>query len=257
MAKPPIVGFISPPAWFDPAPAEFPTAVLGAVRTQQAPLALPEFDYALSSIAAAGSALTRAAHALGEAGCDLVAQVGSPFSWAGIGSEAEARQRGDAIATAAGVPAVMTGLAIVDALRALGRQQPAATCTYYNDAWRDAFAAFLGHCGFGEVPTQTLVEQGLVENNTSLMAYGWRMSDDLVRRSVTAIATSAPDADAIVITGSGARTLHLLQELETIAGRPVVAADTALYWAAARALDLELDPAMASLANPNQLTSTE
>ncbi len=52
MSKSPIVGFISPPAWFDPAPAEFPAALTSSVRTQQAPLALPEFDYALSSIAA-------------------------------------------------------------------------------------------------------------------------------------------------------------------------------------------------------------
>ncbi len=248
MRQSPVIGFISPPAWFDPAPAEFPTAVAEAVRTQQAPLALPEFDYALSSIAAAGNALTRAAHALGEAGCSLVAQVGSPFSWAGINSEAEARQRCDAIAIAAGVPAVMTGLAIVDALRALGLQRPAATCTYYNSDWRDAFAAFLACCGFGDIPIQTLVEQGLVESDDSLMSYGWRMSDDLTRRSVEAIAEAAPDADAIVLTGSGARTLHLLQQLETLAGRPVIAADTALYWAAARQLDLQLCPAMASLA---------
>ena len=249
MSKSPIVGFISPPAWFDPAPAEFPAALTSTVRTQQAPLALPEFDYALSSIAAAGGALSRAAHALGEAGCNLVAQVGSPFSWAGVHSESEARQRCDAIASAAGVPAVMTGLAIVDALRALGLQQPAATCTYYNGAWRDAFADFLAACGFDDVPTQTLVEQGLVESNDALMSWGWRMSDDLVRQSVEAIAEAFPQADAIVITGSGARTLNLLAELETLAGRPVVAADTALYWAAASKLGLELDPAMASLAN--------
>ena len=143
----------------------------------------------------------------------------------------------------------MTGLAIIDALRAHGARRPAATCTYYNSEWRDAFAVFLAACGFADVPLQTLVDQQLVENEASLMSYGWRMSDDMIRQTVVAIAEFAPAADAIVVTGAGARTLRLLAELETLAGRPVVAADTALYWAAARQLGLDLDPAMASLAD--------
>jgi len=49
--KRPAVGIISPPAWFDPAPAEFPRVCVEEVRTQQASLPLPDFDYKLGSIA--------------------------------------------------------------------------------------------------------------------------------------------------------------------------------------------------------------
>ena len=51
MKKIPTIGFISAPAWFDPAPLEFPTVVEEEVHTQQAPLLLSEFDYRLESIA--------------------------------------------------------------------------------------------------------------------------------------------------------------------------------------------------------------
>ncbi len=47
----PTVGFISAPAWFDPAATEFSTVVKEEIKTQQAPLLLPEFDYSLKSIA--------------------------------------------------------------------------------------------------------------------------------------------------------------------------------------------------------------
>ena len=122
------------------------------------------------------------------------------------------------------------------------------TCTYYDREWRDAFAAFLACCGFPGITIASLADQGLVVSETSLMDYGWAMTDELTRRSVSAIASAAPGADAVVVTGAGTRTLHLLRDLEQQAGCPVVAADTSLYWAAARHVGLELDPAMASLA---------
>jgi hypothetical protein len=37
----------------------------------------------------------------------------------------------------------MTGLAIVDGLRALGVKKVAANCTYYEKEWIDGFSFFL------------------------------------------------------------------------------------------------------------------
>ena len=51
MTKIPKKDFISAPAWFDPAPSEFSNVIVEKVRTQQAPLLLPELDYWLESIA--------------------------------------------------------------------------------------------------------------------------------------------------------------------------------------------------------------
>ncbi len=44
MEKKPTIGFVSTPAWFDPAPSEFAAVVEEDVRTQQAPLLLPESE---------------------------------------------------------------------------------------------------------------------------------------------------------------------------------------------------------------------
>jgi len=41
----PAVGFISPPAWLDPAPYEFTTVIQEPVLTQQAIPLLPDFDF--------------------------------------------------------------------------------------------------------------------------------------------------------------------------------------------------------------------
>ncbi|MBW2002081.1 MAG: hypothetical protein JRI30_06165 [Deltaproteobacteria bacterium] len=80
MKKIPTIGFISAPAWFDPAPSDL----------------LPEFDYRLESVASVQNELNLCARSLKAIGCDVVAQVGSPFAWANATSEAEARLRNKA-----------------------------------------------------------------------------------------------------------------------------------------------------------------
>ena len=245
--KRPAVGFISPPAWFDPAPAEFPRVCVEEVRTQQASLPLPDFDYKLGSIASIQDELNLCARTLRAAGCDLIAQIGSPFAWACALSEKEARDRCDAIADAAGIPALMTGLAIVDGLRALCARRVAVACTYYEADWRDGFANFIRLCGFETIHVATLADQRLIAASATMEDYGWSMTPELTRKSVGFVADAAPDAEAIVVTGAGTRTIELLVELEANAGRPIVAADTVLYWAIARELGLSLRPILGAL----------
>ncbi|MGD9331419.1 MAG: hypothetical protein PVJ53_08905 [Desulfobacterales bacterium] len=245
--KIPAIGFVSAPAWFDPAPAEFPTVVEEKVRTQQAPLLIPDFDYRLASIANVQNDLEHCARSLKAMGCDLVAQVGSPFAWAGTGAESEARRRQDGMARSAALPTHMTGLAIVDGLRALGVNKIAVNCTYYDADWRDGFAAFLRRCAFDPVHVSTMQDQGLVPSGAGVHAYGWSMTPELTVRSMQAVARAAPDAEAIVVTGAGTRTLEMLCALEAETNRAVIAADTILYWAIARTLNLTLKPVMGSL----------
>jgi hypothetical protein len=66
MKKIPTIGFISVPAWFDPAPSEFSKVVVEEVSIQQAPLLLPEFDYRLESIASVQNELNLCARSLNE-----------------------------------------------------------------------------------------------------------------------------------------------------------------------------------------------
>ena len=241
------VGFISAPAWFDPAVLEFPTVVEERVQTQQAPLLLPEFDYRLESIASVQDELNLCAQSLKAMGCILVAQVGSPFAWACASSESEARSRSEIMANSANVPSVMTGLAIVDGLRSHGAQQIALNCTYYESDWRDSFANFLSICGFETVHVSTLADQGLTAVGSKMVDYGWAMTHELTSKSILAVADASPSAEAIVVTGAGTRTLKILSDLESEIKRPIVAADTILYWAIAKELDLTLKPEMGSL----------
>ncbi len=248
MKRIPTIGFISAPAWFDPAPAEFPTVVKEKVRIQQAPLLLPEFNYRLTSIAAVQDHLALCARSLKSMGCDLVAQVGSPFAWAGTGSEAEARSRQTSMAASGNINTVMTALAIVDGLRALGIKKVAVNCTYYEADWRDGFVAFLRICGFEILHASTLSDQGLTAPDSKMEDYGWTMTPDLASRSILAVAEASPEAEAIVVTGAGTRTLNTLTAMELETKRPIIAADTILYWAIARELNLTLKSLMGSLA---------
>jgi len=246
MQETPTVGFISPPAWLDPSPSEFPTVVEEEARTQQAPLLLPEFDYRLESIASVQRELSLCARSLKAMGCHVAAQVGSPFAWAGATGEEEARARAQAMAESAGLPVVMTGLAIIDGLRLLGVKRVAVNCTYYESRWRDAFASFLRLCGFDTVHVSTLADQGLAPSRSRMEDYGWSMTRELARRSILAVAEASPEAEAIVVTGSGTRTLKILAPLESELQRPIVAADTVLYRMIARELSLTLKPVMGS-----------
>ena len=241
------VGFISAPAWFDPAISEFPTVVEETIQTQQAPLLLPNFDYHLKSIASVQNELILCAQSLKSMGCDVVAQVGSPFAWACASSESEARLRNEVMSSTAKIPTIMTGLAIVDVLRAHEVKKVAINCSYYKSDWRDHFANFLGLCGFDIVHASTLYDLGLVSADSKLADYGWVMTDALSKESTLAVAEASPSAEAIVVTGAGTRTLKILSDLESGIKRPIVAADTALYWAIAKKLGLTLKPDMGSL----------
>jgi len=153
------------------------------------------------------------------------------------------------MAKSANVPSVMTGLAIVDGLRSHGVEKVALNCTYYESDWRDSFANFLGICGFETIHVSTLADQGLTPADSKMIDYGWSMNHELTSKSILAVADASPNADAIVVTGAGTRTLKILSDLESEIKRPIVAADTILYWAIAKELDLTLKPEMGSLAS--------
>lgn len=145
---PPLVGFITPPDWYDPSPVEFHALMNGQVRVQQCILNLPGFEYRIESIACSESEQIGAARLLAGAGCDLIASVGTPFAWAGLGSVEAARERCGRLTQASGVSNIMTGIAIVDALRHLGIERVGLACTYYSDAWKTQWGDYIRASGF-------------------------------------------------------------------------------------------------------------
>ncbi len=236
------IGFISPPGWADPSPAEFQAVCTDQVLVQQCPLLLPGFDWRIDSIAVTEPELMVAARTLGDMGCDVVAKVGTPFAWAGLKSVVEARARRDRLTDAAGVPVVMSGIAIIDAFAALGADRVGLACTYYSDDWTKRWARYVQASGVEVLVAQNLAEQGLVPPHDDADRAYWAPTAKQISECVRRIAEIAPKAEAIAISGAGSRTLTLISALEAETGRRVIGSDTALYWAVAETAGAKLKP---------------
>ncbi len=244
------VGFISPPNWFDPSPQEFAALCAEPVGTQQFPLPLFGFNYRLGCIAQTVPELMLAARTLGSCRCDAIAVCGTPFGWAGFDGEGQARAAADRLSSSAGVPAVLTGTAIVDALRALGADKVALAPTYYDEDWKTAWKTFIASCGFNVVINDNLADQGLMSADGIGSGHTDILEKELVCNATEAIGQNSRGAEVVVVTGAGCRTNLYIRELEQLAGLPVIGSDTAVFWAAAQAADITLKPgALGALSN--------
>lgn len=234
------VGFISPPNWFDPSPQEFAALCVEPIGFQQFPLPLFRFDFTLGSIAQTQPEQMLAARTLGACGCDAIALTGTPFGWAGLSGEEEAREGAAQLAKAAGVPVQIVGTAIIDALRAMGSRKVALATTYYDDEWKAAWKAFVSGCGFTVVLSDNLADQGISRSES----IGSKQTDTIdqatVCASVEAVGRDPRGAEAIVVTGAGCRTNLYIKELELLTGLPVIGSDTAVFWALAKAAGISL-----------------
>jgi maleate isomerase len=222
----PTVGFISPPTWLDPTPDEFRICTQDRVSVQQTSLDLPKFDWRFESIAATEPLLIRAACRLASAGCSVVANVGTPFGWAGLRDITEAHERNRRITDASGAVGVSSVAAIFRVLERWNTTKVALACTYYPPKLRDLWSGFVTSSGIEVVTAQTMVEQGILRPD----AGHWAPSAEQIVRSVSLIAETVPSADAIVITGAASRTMSILGKLQSLTGVRVIGSDTALYF---------------------------
>ncbi len=201
--------------------------------SSQAPV-LPVFGYTFPEIAAAAPAISDAGQVLREQGADAIGMEGTPFAWANLTSETEARARVDEISTNAGAPVTFAGLAIIDAVRTMKAASVALLPTYYDLDWAAAWRGFVETCGVSVASSATMVEQGVVDKMTDEIA--WDVPDDLLLKAVQ----HAGEGEIIVVTGAGVRVNRQVAMLEAASGRPVIGADTALFWALAKSLKAPL-----------------
>ena len=114
----------------------------------------------------------------------------------------------------------------------------ALACTHFPDHWRDSWSVFVASSGFEVLSAASLVDQGIAApREPDTVEYP---TPAQICATVTRIAQDRPSADAIVVTGSGARTLAITEELRALSGKRVIAADTGLYRMIAE--KLEIDP---------------
>ena len=137
---------------------------------------------------------------------------------------------------------------MVEALRAMNVEKVALNAAYHWPEWWQGTVAFLKEAGFDVLWAGNFHDQGWFESQQAVNAKRWIFDADLAEKSFLYTAEQAPDAEAYLINGmcnfrSGPggipeRPLHLTPSLEQLLGKPVVAHDTALYWAIFRDLGI-------------------
>ncbi|MDE2837156.1 MAG: hypothetical protein OXL97_06545 [Chloroflexota bacterium] len=233
------VGFLGPLTAWNDLPLDFlrlapeGTSVAGAFIPTRG-LGRRMAGFSLDLIAEALPAMREAAQDLAEAGADVVAQFGIPFSL--IHAE-RARDVQSGLTDTVGVPVVLMGAAMLDALDHLGVRRIAVASGYYPGDWASMARRGLESNGFDVVFQQNWVEQGIVGSVEESDRLAWEQDSAVTNAHVLRTAERAGDsADAVAVFGGGLRLLGYAAELEAKVGLPVVAGDLALYRATLRAM---------------------
>ena len=136
----------------------------------------------------------------------------------------------------------MAGMCLVDALRALGAKQITVANGYYRDDWKQGINRFLEQAGFEILWAGNLIDQGIYQSLDELLESErqtlWDYPAGDVIDACCQAHKSAPEADVVVQTGAGFRTMPHIQTIEDMTGKPLVSSDMALYWAMLKHLDL-------------------
>ena len=234
------VGFLAPPTVWNDAPLDFlrvapdGTSVAGAFIPARG-LGRTMAEFRLDLIVEALPAMQEAAQALAVAGADVVAQFGIPFSL--IHAE-RARETQSQVADAAGIPIVLMGAAMLDALDHLGVHRIAIAGGYYATGdWISMARRGFESNGFDVIFQESWIEQGIVASDEEADRLAWEHDAAITKAHVLRTAERAGHSvDAIAVCGGGLRLLGHAADLEATTGLPIVAGDLAVFWAILKAI---------------------
>jgi len=222
--EPPVLGLIFPPA--DRGVPEEGVAMYGdSLRFVVTGLGLqtmtPDgYDAVIPRIPAA-------ARELAAAGADAIELTGTSLTF--YNGEAFNQRLREAVTNASGLPATTMSNGVIEGLKAVGAGR-VAVATAYNDEVNDRLRAFLI-----EHDLEPLVVTGLgieaVEDVASVT------QDDLIDFA-SRVRESAPDADSLLLSCGGFRTLELIAPIEQRTGVPVISSMPHGLWAGARLVGL-------------------
>lgn len=238
------VGFVSPPAWFDISPVEFLRIAPRNTIVLQTVVRPPDFDYSLEALLGAEPELRICFDSLAAAGADVVVQFGFPFSLVHGWEDAQRIQ--DRIRDNRDIDFVMMGVEMVHALRHLSCSTVAIASTYYSTHMARTLQQFLEAAGLGILQSESWESLGMAENRDQDLFVGDAELDPMavetpvlaVEKAVRNVATAAPQADCILVTGGGMRMLDIAEGLEKEIRKPLVAGDLILYWGILRRLGI-------------------
>jgi len=239
------VGFTAPPHDFDAAPHDFLRIAPGGVGVHGRLIHVEDYAHELDQRVRNFPKLEEVVHCMSNAGADVVGQVGTNWSHAGGKTPQDIRDFCDRMAETYQVPLHMAGLSLVEALREIGAQSIAVNGGYFWPDWREGTTRFLADGGFDILYSGNFVDQGLVATQDEVNEATWIFPGAFARQSFERVAERAPEADALVIPGMPnfrradglpLRPVSLLREIEDTLGKPIIAADCALYWNVFRTL---------------------
>lgn len=172
--------------------------------------------------------IPRAAERLAAAGAEAIELTGTSLTFY-KGEEFNQRLR-QAVVDASGLPATTMSNGVIDGLKAVGARR-VAVATAYNDEVNDRLAAFLR-----EHDLEPLVITGL--GIEAIQDVASVTQQDLLEFSVR-VHESAPDADSMLVSCGGFRTLELIAPIEARTGVPVISSMPHGLWAGARLVGLD------------------
>ena len=130
-----------------------------------------------------------------------------------------ARQQAEQLATVAGVPAASTSQSFVAALQTLKITNVAVAASYPQEV-ATLFVDYLAAHG---IETTAMVSAGI----DTAAAVANLTPEDVFE---LAVRHDDPSADALLIPDTAMRTVHVLSELETRVGKPVLTANQVTIW---------------------------
>lgn len=167
--------------------------------------------------------IPEAARKLVAAGAEAIELTGTSLTFY-KGEEFNQRLR-EAVTTASGLPATTMSNGVIDGLKAVGARR-VAVATAYNDEVNDRLRSFLVEHGL-----EPLVVTGLgieaIEGVDSVT------QNDLIEFGAK-VRASAPEADSLLVSCGGFRTLEIIAPLEQRTGVPVISSMPHGLWAGAR-----------------------
>lgn len=129
------------------------------------------------------------------------------------------------VRSATGLPAITMSAAMVEGLRHLGARK-IGVCTAYSDDINDRLRGFLAASGF-----DVLALEGF--DIREFGAAGKKTDDDIVKLA-DKVRAEAPQAQSLLISCGGLRTLEAGRRVEDKHRVPVVSSTESAYWAAVR-----------------------
>ena len=235
-------GFVTTPKYFDDSPQQFLEVAPEGVGVIQRVNHIPDYEYELGERAKNFDLLEESAICLGQSFCEVVGQVGSNWVHCNGTTPDDIDRIQDEIGDKANTRFLMAGMCLVYALRELGAKKIAVANGYYRDDWRDGINRFLTQAGFEILSSGNLIDYGLYDSYSDLLAIEsatlWDYPAKDVVRACHAAHVTATDADVVVQTGAGFRTMPYIESIEGLCGKPLVSSDMALYWAMLKHLGL-------------------